>query len=927
MIHQPRWLPVLLAILLAGAAQAQPLPPQPPAPAKYKVALRYQIQAPRDPHVIAFDAMIKHMTALGFEFDPPRDKVPDTDREDRSKNYLKGTIDAKKALLLLEPTVVQSLLLVPDGFDLPADGDAPVTVRLELGGNLTPERQRELSNQTRVLLRELGFVEPVGYDHRGYTKRPQTRIVGTIARGKLDLLLRDLRNHPSGWFGPILRREEMPVPLRDINPVRVIEVLADTEAVKQIPDAPPRGSEDYEKISADLWALVKNKDVGPGRVRIQIGFIGRINPDDTDWKTMLEEMVPDFFIEGQLGQFVTGIIRLDQVKRLAMSPVVSIIRLPRTPAVNVDPAVKIKGDNAKALEQTGLTELHERGYRGQGVRIGIIDSDFRGWEALVKKKLLPARTRLVDLTTTLDPELYPKRYAGDPEVPGHGTLCAQAAALAAPDAEIVLIRIETIDPHDLQDILRYVQGGRFSALVEKRDGELVARGGAIRARRTELLKERKPILEDFTDETDQAAYLDFLGPFYAWLYSDREWHRLRMEYHEAREAEFTQLSARFNAHIKAIRTLDGIPILVNALSWQNGYPLGAGSPLSRLLDNPKGPLWFQSVGNTRGQNWIGRFRQTPGDPAMKFADDAVPLPKGSWSNEINFLRWQPYAKAEPETDIPAKTRLRLTLQWREPHDPDYYMQEGEDLYRLPLASMRLQLIRQRDPEAKVLPGDSFELVGRTLGGAERIEHLPGGSVYEQVLETTLAKGGRYAVRVEKQVNSQWVFVPHPQRKTPMFQLLDGLVPTGIRPLGVPTLPALEKNWDFRPRLFVEVIDDENRLRGRAVFADFTTINGSIGSPADARNVISVGAASLKNTPQPYSAYGAPAGAELATRPWLYAYDELDLAGGGAFGASIANAFAAGTTAAMLGGNLTRDQLVQMLRDQEGKVLRVPIRKK
>ena len=172
-----------------------------------------------------------------------------------------------------------------------------------------------------------------------------------------------------------------------------------------------------------------------------------------------------------------------------------------------------------------------------------------------------------------------------------------------------------------------------------------------------------------------------------------------------------------------------------------------------------------------------------------------------------------------------------------------------------------------------------------------------------------------------------MFVPHPVRRSPMFQLLENLTPTGIRPLGAPTLPALEKNWELRPRIFVEVIDEANRVQGRAVFSDFATELGGIGLPADARNVISVGAANFKQQPQPYSAFGTPAGMEMARRPWLYAYDELTLAGGGAFGASVANAFAAGTTAAMLSAKLPREQIVQMLREQEGQVLRVPVGKK
>src|SRR2546421_1481504 len=58
------------------------------------------------------------------------------------------------------------------------------------------------------------------------------------------------------------------------------------------------------------------------------------------------------------------------------------------------------------------------------------------------------------------------------------------------------------------------------------------------------------------------------------------------------------------------------------------------------------------------------------------------------------------------------------------------------------------------------------------------------------------------IRVEKQVSTVWVFKPHPERKAPMYFRFEGLTPTGIRPLGAPTLPALEKDWDLRLRVFV-----------------------------------------------------------------------------------------------------------------------------
>ena len=923
----------IFVILLVGhfSAAVQAQAPAPPPPEKYKATLRYHIPAPRDSHVALYDAMIRHLQKIGFEFDPPLEKHAETDREDRAKNYLTGYIKAANKLRILDPLVVQSVLLMPfapEEYKLPDEGDAPVTVRLDLGGNLNPDRQRELANQTRVLLRELGFKEPVGYDQRGYALKPYTRIVGTIPRGKLDLLNRDLRNHPAGWLGPVIPRGEIPSPLRDISPVQVIEVLPDGVAIKELPVVLPRGPEELEKISDELWQLIKADKPATEKIRVQTGFVGTIDADLQGWKQTLEQFAPGFFVEGQLGPYVTGMIGPSQVKFLATAPTVSFIRLPRVPSVDVDPTIKAKGDNAKALQQSNLKELHERGYKGKGVRLGIIDRDFRGWEKLVQQKDLPAKTRIVDLTTELDPEIYPQPYLGDKNAIGHGTLCAQAAALAAPEAEIVLIRVDVVDPYHLADVLRYVQGGRFSNTVELRNGDMLTRAGALQTRRAFLLEERKLIIDDFKDETDLHDYLDFLGPVFAWLYSDREWHRQRMDFHQQLEVEHRRREERYRAHLKAIESLEGIPIVVNALAWNSGYPIGSGSPLSRMLDEPgKGPLWFQAVGNTRGQTWFGPHRGVVGDPGVWFTPDPVKLPKGRWTPEVNFLAWQPHL-GTMKPDLPNKAKLRLTLQWREAHDPDYYLPaDDEDLYRRPLANLRLQLLRQRDPETKKLSADAFDLIARTGAWPQRLEHLPSGSVYEHVLEVPLAEAGRYAIRVEKQVDTQWLFVQHPERKTPAFALLQGLTPTGIRPLGAPTLPALEKTWDLRMRAFVEVLDDTNRLQGRAVFTDFPTDAGSIGIPVDARNVISVGAASFDHKPQPYSTFGSPMGMELAKRPWLYAYDELDLAGGGAYGTSIANAFAAGTTAAMLSGKLTRTDVLQMLRAQEGQVLRVPLGKK
>src|SRR5436190_418929 len=86
------FLSFLAAFLLLATPTSVAQPPAPAAPPKYQVVLRYRIAAARDQHVVQYDAMIVHLRKLGFEFEPPLHQNPQTDREDRSKNYLKGKI-------------------------------------------------------------------------------------------------------------------------------------------------------------------------------------------------------------------------------------------------------------------------------------------------------------------------------------------------------------------------------------------------------------------------------------------------------------------------------------------------------------------------------------------------------------------------------------------------------------------------------------------------------------------------------------------------------------------------------------------------------------------------------------------------------------------------------------------------------------------
>jgi hypothetical protein len=944
--------PLALAVApVPGLAQTPAAPPPPP---RFDVALRYRITSARDQHVAAYDAMVEHLRASGFAFVPPLEDLPETDREDRTKHLLTGTVGGRDFLKLLADAHVETLLLTrPELRKAPPTAKQRVTVRLELKGGFQPARQRELANQARVLLRELGFVESPGYDDRGYTGQRHTRLLGTVPGSALTplpaallgtlpvdqipapVLLRDLRDQIGGWFGAHIQPEDLPMPLRLVTPVTVIEVLPDPNPPPPWAPPPARGkSASLDKISADLWALAGDKEKANDVVRMEV--ILATTPGDfaVGWRDALVAAAPSLFVEGRLGPIVTCVARAGQALGLAELPLVSTVRLPRPARVAVAAGIKTDGDNARALAQSGLADLHKRGFRGRcdprtPVRVAVIDADFSGYEELVKAKRLPANTRYLDLTAERSYDLLPEPPANGPGGPGHGARCALAVALAAPEAELTLIRIDPAAPYQLRTLAEYLNGeaGHSEYLIQRRS-ELVTESALLRLQREALLKERAKVLESYEDEQDFDRVYGILGAAGEWLFSARRWHAHRLEEFEQEVAAHRTRELRYLKLAKDLMDLRGTHIVSSSLVWNDGYPLGGSSPLSRWFDELPHPnfLWFQSAGNTAGQSWAGPFRDGDGNGVMEFAAPEQKLPPGRWTRELNFLGWWPYGGAQALV-LPAGARIRVSVQWREPHDPTLYFRPGEpDRYRRPLAELRLVVLRQRDPQAKLLPADAFEVVGRAEGLPQRLDNQPNASTYEQVVEFTVPQAGRYAVRVERQVPERWALFADPVSGRQGLGLLDGLAPTGIRPLGTATLPELEKNWELRTRLFVSAIDDKVGLQGRPVFADFATDLGTIGMPADARSLVTVGAAGFDNRPQPYSAKGPPAHLELVVSPQALAYDRLQLAAkppGVAFGTSVATPFAAGLAASLRGSRVSWAEFMRNLCQRSGAVLVAP----
>jgi hypothetical protein len=146
------------------------------------------------------------------------------------------------------------------------------------------------------------------------------------------------------------------------------------------------------------------------------------------------------------------------------------------------------------------------------------------------------------------------------------------------------------------------------------------------------------------------------------------------------------------------------------------------------------------------------------------------------------------------------------------------------------------------------------------------------------------------------------------------------VPADIHPPGVPTLPALQRSTEIHPRVFVQTLEGP----GRAVFADYAPLAGSVGMPADARAVLTVSAADLDGRAQPYSAAGPPHDLELLRKPDVLAYDTAAPGGAeAAYGTSVAASFAAGLAATAVGAGAPRSAFLQTLEVLPGGVLRVP----
>jgi subtilisin family serine protease len=102
---------------------------------------------------------------------------------------------------------------------------------------------------------------------------------------------------------------------------------------------------------------------------------------------------------------------------------------------------------ADVLERLGVPAWHAQGWRGQGLKVAVLDTGFHGYQA--------------HLGTTLPPSVQVSsfRFDGDLEAKDsqHGILCAEVIHTLAPDAELLLANWEPEHPDQFLAAVRWAR--------------------------------------------------------------------------------------------------------------------------------------------------------------------------------------------------------------------------------------------------------------------------------------------------------------------------------------------------------------------------------------------------------------------------------------------------------------------------------------
>ena len=154
--------------------------------------------------------------------------------------------------------------------------------------------------------------------------------------------------------------------------------------------------------------------------------------------------------------------------------------------------------------------------------------------------------------------------------------------LAHPAADVWTLLADIAD--ETPDATAFIHGEPVrSENLDRRAGELATAAASLQLRREELVRERKAVFENFEDEADFPRQYGLLGPVGAWLFSDRQWHQLRTEEWEQDRLEHRGREIRYLALLRALQELKGTHVVSCSLVWNEGYPVGGSSGLSRSV--------------------------------------------------------------------------------------------------------------------------------------------------------------------------------------------------------------------------------------------------------------------------------------------------------------------------------------------------------
>jgi hypothetical protein len=621
------------------------------------------------------------------------------------------------------------------------------------------------------------------------------------------------------------------------------------------------------------------------------------SPDLTaEMRTPLESVVLGSTIEGYVGRFATvRLPKASDVLQLAKYSEARMIRLPpraSETAANDDSEAPVP-TIPSVIEKTNLATLQGLGHRGQGVRVVVIGSEFPGLEVVTENQptypgLVKVKTAGIpkawfyDFTAEPNPDVQPLPASANPNL----SAIAAATALAgtASEAHVLLVRVDPSAFHQMQSIARAVLGtAGYTLALQARLSEISVESQRLLARRRVVVEEYRRAFTDLSDDEIPTKR--------------REAATIAMKKVQADEALLKARIDRFLNLKQGLESLAGSRIVLNTLVWEEGQPHDSLSPLSQLIEsafangaarsaikpdrNPPPPVWIQAASTDRGQIWSGPFMDPDQNQVLNLSAEQSKLPVGRWTNELNFLSYEAVG-APPTSTIPQGTKVRIAVQWREPHNRDTFLIDE------PSFPLTLRLFRQIDPTGKVHATDDLVEVARSAGIPARLLKTPGSGVYETILETTLPVDGVYALRIEG----------------------------GLKGLNV--VPAARLGFEIRPRVALTTGD---RTKGRVTFETFLPEQSGVGIPADASEAITVGA---RIGDKLLSLTGAGPGIELRTKPEIYSTPRILVGNQAVQGSAVSAGYTAGIGACLASLGVRKADVTSSIGIKAGSDLILPL---